>query len=122
LLINETVVYCDPVSDLDAAFGALADPTRRAIVARLADGEATVRELGAPFALTPQAVSRHIGVLRRCGLIEQRVDGPRRPCRLQVERLAELSGWIDEQRRQWEGRLDRLDERLATMEAGGRAG
>ena len=102
-------------TDLDAAFGALADPTRRAILARLAQGEATVRELGTPFALTPQAVSRHIGVLRRCGLIEQRVDGARRPCRLRAERLRELGSWIDEQRLEWEGRLDRLEARVMAI-------
>ena len=109
-------------ADLDAAFGALADPTRRAILARLARGEATVREIGSPFALTPQAVSRHVGVLRRCGLIEQRVDGPRRPCRLNEERLAELSSWIDQQRAEWAGRLDRLEERLEVMKGVGDAG
>lgn len=79
-------------------------------------GEATVGELAAPFELTHQAVSRHVGILRRCGLIHQRVDGQRRPCRLNVERLRELSGWITEQQQEWESRLGRLDEHLAEVQ------
>jgi DNA-binding transcriptional ArsR family regulator len=102
-------------ADLDAAFAALGDRTRRAIVARLARGEATVGELAQPFELTHQAVSRHVGILRRCGLIHQRVDGQRRPCRLNVERMHELSGWITEQQREWESRLDRLERHLASV-------
>lgn len=105
------------VGVLDAGFGALGDRTRRAIVERLAQGEATVGELAAPFDLTHQAVSRHVGILRRCGLIHQRVDGQRRPCRLDLERLRELSGWIVEQQREWESRLGRLDEHLAAAKA-----
>ena len=101
--------------DLDAAFAALADRTRREILARLARGDASVAELAEPFALTQQAVSRHVGVLRRCGLIEQRVEGRRRPCRLNAARMAELSGWIAEQQREWESRLDRLEAHLATV-------
>lgn len=100
-------------ADLDAAFAALGDRTRRAIVAQLARGEATVGELAEPFDLTHQAISRHVGVLRRCGLIHQRVDGQRRPCRLNVERMQELSDWITEQQREWESRLDRLTQHLA---------
>lgn len=104
-------------ADLDAAFAALCDRTRRAIVVRLARGEATVGELAEPFDLTHQAISRHVGILRRCGLIQQRVDGQRRPCRLNVERMQELSGWITEQQREWESRLDRLEEHLAPVQA-----
>ncbi len=103
------------VTDLDAAFAALADPTRRAIVARLAEGEATVSDLAAPFTLTPQAVSRHVGVLRRCGIIEQRVDGQRRPCRLNADRMGELADWIVDQKQRWEERLDRLEGHLDRM-------
>lgn len=99
-------------TELDAAFAALGDRTRRAIVARLAHGDASVRELAEPFDLTQQAVSRHIGVLKRCGLIEQRVEGRRRPCRLNVRRMRELAGWITEQQREWESRLDRLEVHL----------
>ena len=84
------------------------------ILVRLALGEATVGQLAEPFELTPQAVSRHIGVLRRCGLIEQRVDGQRRPCRLNATRMAELADWIHEQQAQWEARLDRLQDHLAS--------
>ncbi|SDU43195.1 DNA-binding transcriptional regulator, ArsR family [Jiangella alkaliphila] len=100
---------------LDAAFAALGDPTRRAIISRLARGEATVGELAEPFDLTHQAVSRHVGILRRCGLIQQRVDGQRRPCRLDAERLRELAGWIGEQQREWESRLDSLEDHLAKV-------
>lgn len=102
-------------ADLDAAFAALGDRTRRAIVTRLARGELTVGELAEPFDLTHQAISRHVGILRRCGLIHQRVDGQRRPCRLNAERMHELSGWITEQQQAWEARLDRLEDRLATI-------
>jgi len=102
--------------DLDAAFAALADPTRRAIVAHLASGEATVGELAAPFTLTHQAISHHVGILRRCGLIEQRVDGRRRPCRLRVEQLEQLTDWIESQRRIWADRLEALDAHLAEVE------
>lgn len=107
----------DVDAPLDAAFAALGDPTRRAILTRLARGEATVGELAHPFDLTPQAVSRHVGILRRCGLIHQRVDGQRRPCRLNGERLAELGGWIGEQQREWEARLDVLEDHLAALDA-----
>lgn len=106
----------DVDADMDAAFAALGDRTRRAIVARLAQGEATVGELAEPFDLTHQAISRHVGILRRCRLIHQRIDGQRRPCRLNIERLRELSGWIAEQQREWESRLDRLEEHLAAVQ------
>lgn len=100
------------VVDIDARFAALADATRRAIVARLAGGEATVGELAAPFAVTQQAISRHVRVLRECGLVEQRVDGPRRPCRLNAARMSELGDWITAQQREWEDRLSKLDEHV----------
>jgi DNA-binding transcriptional ArsR family regulator len=100
---------------LDAAFAALSDPTRRAILSRLARGDASVSELAEPFELTQQAISRHIGILRRCGLIEQRVEGQRRPCRLNATRLREVGGWIAEQQREWEARLDRLEAHLAAV-------
>jgi DNA-binding transcriptional ArsR family regulator len=99
-------------SDLDAAFSALGDPVRRALVTRLAGGDATVGELAKPFDLTHQAVSHHIGVLRRCGLVEQRREGTSRPCRLSVDRLSLLSSWIDEQRRAWDDRLGALEAHL----------
>ena len=104
--------------DLDAAFAALGDPVRRSLVARLALSDATVGELAEPFALTPQAISHHVGVLRRCGLVEQRREGTRRPCRLRVDQLALLSTWIDDQRRAWDDRLDALGQHLADDGAG----
>ncbi|GIJ34630.1 ArsR/SmtB family transcription factor [Micromonospora sediminimaris] len=106
-----------PAPELDSAFAALGDPVRRALVARLARGDATVGELAAPFDLTPQAISHHVGVLRRCGLIEQRREGTRRPCRLRVDQLSLLGTWIDEQRRVWNDRLDALERHLADEEA-----
>jgi DNA-binding transcriptional ArsR family regulator len=98
---------------LDAAFAALGDPVRRALITRLAQGDATVGELAAPFDLTPQAISHHVGVLRRCGLVEQRREGTSRPCRLRVDQLSQLSTWIDEQRRAWDDRLNTLEQHLA---------
>lgn len=108
-----------PEVDLDAAFAALGDRTRRAIITRLAQGEATVGELAEPFDLTHQAISRHVGILRRCGLIRQRVDGQRRPCQLDVERMQELSGWITEQQQAWEARLDQLAAHLSSLQTDG---
>jgi len=98
--------------ELDTAFAALGDPVRRALVARLARGDATVGELAEPFSLTPQAISHHVGVLRRCGLVEQRREGTSRPCRLSIERLALMGSWIDDQRRAWDDRLDALERHL----------
>ena len=98
---------------LDAAFAALADPVRRALMSRLAHGDATVGELAAPFDLTPQAISHHVGVLRRCGLVEQRREGTRRPCRLRIDQLSLLGTWIDDQRRVWDDRLDALEGHLS---------
>lgn len=102
-----------PGPDLDSAFAALGDPVRRALVTRLARGDATVGELAKPFDLTPQAISHHVGVLRRCGLVEQRREGTRRPCRLRVDQLSLLGTWIDDQRRAWDDRLDALEQHLA---------
>jgi DNA-binding transcriptional ArsR family regulator len=99
-------------SDLDSAFAALGDPVRRALVSRLAQGDATVGELAEPFDLTPQAISHHVGVLRRCGLVEQRREGTRRPCRLRSHQLSLLGSWIDDQRRAWDDRLDALEQHL----------
>lgn len=96
----------------DAVFAALADPTRRAIVRRLADGEATVLELAEPFPISLPAVSRHLKVLERAGLISRGRDGQRRPCRLRPEPLAEIAVWAEHTREAWEQRLDRLDAHL----------
>jgi len=117
--MNSTAVAPDD-EWLDAAFAALADPTRRAIVTRLTAGDATVKELARPFGMSLQGVSRHIGVLKRCGLIEQRVDGQRRPCRLDPTAMTELVDWITVQREQWEDRFDALTDHLATTTEAGR--
>jgi DNA-binding transcriptional ArsR family regulator len=100
---------------LDAAFSALADPTRRAILARLALGEAGVMELAEPFEITQPAVSRHLKVLEDAGLITRRVDGTRRPCRLSKEGLASMERWLEMLRKALEANYDRLDSVLAAM-------
>jgi DNA-binding transcriptional ArsR family regulator len=101
---------------LDRTFAALSDPTRRAIVERLADGEASVTELAAPFAMSLPAVSKHLKVLEKAGLISRGRKAQWRPCRLEPEPLKEASDWLEEYRRLWEERLDRLDEYLRTLQ------
>lgn len=103
-------------SMLDATFAALADPTRRAIVARLAGGDATVLELAAPFDISLPAISRHLKVLERAGLIERGRDAQRRPCSLRPEALASVSAWAEHTRRAWEERFDRLDAYLRELQ------
>lgn len=102
--------------ELDTTFAALSDPTRRAIVERLADGEASVTELAAPFAMSLPAVSKHLKVLEKAGLISRGRRAQWRPCRLEPEPLKEASEWLEEYRRLWEERLDRLDEYLQTLQ------
>src|SRR5437763_15257551 len=97
---------------LDATFAALADPTRRAILARLASGEASVTELAKPFAMTQPAISKHLKVLERAGLILRGRDAQRRPRRFEAKPLAELNHWLEEYRRFWEGSFQRLDALL----------
>jgi DNA-binding transcriptional ArsR family regulator len=101
--------------ELDRAFMALADPVRRALLARLSRGEATVNELAEPFDITKQAVSRHIQVLETAGLITRTRDGQRRPCHLAPAALESLTGWIDTYRLEAERRYRRLDEVLSTL-------
>jgi DNA-binding transcriptional ArsR family regulator len=101
---------------LDATFAALADPTRRAILARLASGAATVNELGEPFDLSQPAISKHLKVLERAGLISTDRDAQRRPRRLQPARLAEASAWLEQYRKFWETSFDRLDQVLAELQ------
>ncbi|HEX3364222.1 metalloregulator ArsR/SmtB family transcription factor [Phenylobacterium sp.] len=98
---------------LDLAFTALADPTRRAILARLSEGEATVAELARPFSISQPAVSRHLKILEQAGLITTAVDAQRRPRRLEAQGLAELSGWIERLRESWGYNFRRLDQLLA---------
>ena len=94
---------------LDATFAALADPTRRAILARLASGEANVGELAKPFDMSQPAISKHLKVLERAGLISRSREGQSRPCRLEAERLKEASAWMEKYRRFWDESFDRLD-------------
>jgi DNA-binding transcriptional ArsR family regulator len=102
---------------LDSTFAALADPTRRAILARLAQGEATVLELAQPFAISQPAISKHLKVLERAGLISRGRDAQRRPCRLEPAPLAAANSWIEDYRRFWEGSFERLDVVLDEMKA-----
>ena len=103
--------------ELSTTFAALADPTRRAILARLARGEATVTELAAPFDLSLPAISKHLKVLQRAGLIEQGRQAQWRPCRLKADGLRDVADWVDEYRRHWEASFDRLDEYLREIQA-----
>jgi DNA-binding transcriptional ArsR family regulator len=102
---------------LDATFAALADPTRRAILARLATGEASVNELAAPFAMSQAAISKHLKVLERAGLISRGRDAQRRPRKLEAKPLAEATAWLEEYRKFWEGNYARLDAVLEELKA-----
>jgi len=102
---------------LDATFAALADPTRRAILARLAAGEAAVTELAEPFSMSQPAISKHLKVLERAGLISRGRDAQRRPRRLEAGPLAEASEWLEKYRQFWEGNFQRLDALLDEMKA-----
>lgn len=102
----------DPLSEL---FAALADPTRRAILARLSKGEATVNELAEPFDITLPAISRHLKVLEKAGLIERTREAQYRPCRLQAAPLKDVADWIGYYRQYWEESFDRLDAYLKTV-------
>ena len=101
---------------LDATFSALADPTRRAILARLASGETSVSELAEPFEMSMPAISKHLKVLQRAGLIERGREAQWRPCRLSARPLKDASDWLDRYRRFWEESLDRLDVYLRELQ------
>lgn len=103
---------------LSRTFAALADPTRRAILARLAQGEATVNELAAPFALSLPAVSKHLKVLQRAGLVTQGRQAQWRPCRLETAPLRDVAAWMEPYRQLWEQRFDRLDAYLRDVQNG----
>jgi DNA-binding transcriptional ArsR family regulator len=119
----EQIGYATDPHGLDAIFAALADPTRRAILSRLAAGEASVNEIAAPFAMSQPAVSRHLKVLEQAGLIERDVDKQRRPARLKAEPMAAAVHWLEEFKRFWSSSFDQLDgllEELKKAEAKGR--
>jgi DNA-binding transcriptional ArsR family regulator len=107
-----------PTDQLSATFAALADPTRRAILGRLAEGDATVGELAAPFSMSQPAISRHLKVLERAGLIERSRSAQARPSSLRVERLAQATDWIETRRATWERRVERLDRHLVEIQKG----
>jgi|SRR5215469_9279723 len=106
-----------PSDQLSATFAALADPTRRAILARLATGETSVTELAAPFEISKPAVTKHLKVLEKAGLISRGRHAQWRPCRLKATPLKDVSNWVEQYRRHWEERLDRLDEYLKELQA-----
>src|ERR1700726_3150395 len=102
-MVMEPYGYLRSSARLDATFAALADPTRRAILARLTSGEASVTELAEPFAMSQPAISKHLKVLERAGLISRGRAAQRRPCRIEARALAEANGWLEDYRRIWEG-------------------
>jgi DNA-binding transcriptional ArsR family regulator len=102
---------------LDATFAALADPTRRAILARLASGECTVMELAEPFEMSQPAISKHLKVLERAGLVSRGRDAQRRPCRIEARPLAEANEWIERYREFWEANFQRLDALLEELKS-----
>ena len=116
-LINRLVKSMQTTDQLSVTFAALADPTRRAILARLASGEKSVTDLAQPFAMTMPAITKHLKVLEKAGLIERGREAQWRPCRLQAAPLKSASTWIDQYRQFWEGSLDRLDEYLQDLQA-----
>jgi DNA-binding transcriptional ArsR family regulator len=110
--------YPDAASPrLDATFAALADPTRRAILSRLAAGDCSVMELAEPFAMSQPAISKHLKVLERAGLISRGRDAQRRPCRIEAQPLAEANEWIERYRQFWEGTFEHLDALLEEMKS-----
>jgi DNA-binding transcriptional ArsR family regulator len=116
-LLLYNVMVMKTSEQLDATFSALADPTRRAILARLASGEATVSELAEPFAMTQPAISRHLKVLERAGLVSQRQDAQRRPRRVEVRPIVEATSWLERYRRTLEANFQRLDLLLTEMQS-----
>jgi DNA-binding transcriptional ArsR family regulator len=117
-MVLELMGYAMKSSDrLDATFAALADPTRRAILRRLRTGDVSVNGLCKPFAMSQPAISKHLRVLERAGLISRRRDAQRRPCRLKAKPLAEATDWLERYRQFWEGGFDRLDALLEELKA-----
>lgn len=118
LMVSEPKGYAMTLSDrLDATFAALADPTRRAILARLSLGDASVLELAEPFTISQPAISKHLKVLARAGLISRSRDAQRRPCRIQAKPLAEADKWLERYRHIWECNFQRLDALLVELQS-----
>lgn len=113
--VMEQISYAGAAPSLDAIFSALADPTRRAILSRLVDGELAVKEIAAPFDMSQPAVSRHLKVLERAGLIERDIDEQRRPARLKADNLAVAVGWLADFRPMWGTSFAKLDDLLVLM-------
>lgn len=111
------VKYSENIDQLSLTFGALADPTRRAILSKLSKGEASVTELAEPFAISMPAITKHLKVLEKAGLITRGRDAQWRPCQLKVGPLKEANNWIDQYRKFWEERFDRLDEYLKKIQS-----
>ncbi len=111
----EQIGYIGSQPNLDAIFAALADPTRRAILSRLLDGQASVNEIAAPFEISQPAVSRHLKVLERAGLIERDIDQQRRPAKLKAQKMAAAVDWLTEFKAFWETSFDQLDNVLFNM-------
>jgi DNA-binding transcriptional ArsR family regulator len=111
----EQVGYINKASELDAVFAALADPTRRAILTKLAQGDASVTELAKPFEMSQPAVSKHLKVLERAGLIERGMDKQKRPAHLKAGPMKEAVAWLEEFKRFWTGSFDQLDALLETL-------
>jgi DNA-binding transcriptional ArsR family regulator len=107
------------LDNLNSTFAALADPTRRAILARLSQGELSVKDLAEPFPITPPSMTKHLKVLERAGLISRSRDAQRRPCRLQSAPLREVAEWLEQYRRSWEHSMNRLDEYLGQLQGEG---
>lgn len=122
LLYNHSVMqrigYEIEYPNLDAVFGALADPTRRAILSRLASGEASVKDLAEPFEMSQPAISKHLKVLEGAGLVERAVDKQRRPAKLNARAMMEAVAWLEEFRRFWTGSFDQLDDLLEDLKNG----
>lgn len=112
----EQISYINTQPDLDAMFAAFADPTRRAILLRLVDGQASVNELAAPFEMSQPAISRHLKVLERAGLIERDIDEQRRPARLKAQNMVAAVDWLTEFKAFWGTNFDQLDSVLANMQ------
>jgi DNA-binding transcriptional ArsR family regulator len=117
-MVMEPISYIHAQAQLDATFAALADPTRRAILARLAQGEASVTDLAEPFAMSQPAISKHLKVLERAGLISRGRDAQRRPRRLEARALRDATQWLENYRQFWEAQFGRLDALLRDLQDG----